>query len=662
MCKEMGFPGLSRVEEAGRGSGQIWLSSLSCVGNEVSATMCSHANWGVSSGCNHLNDLGVCCSGTPGLPPVVPVCGAGSFYPHPWNAKACYSQVHAARTYPDASAVCKGWGGDLFSYENHAELRLAQEILGRQTNFWIALRKRRGTWMYSDGEMDAYTLNRWKPGSPKTNDPDLLCGAQVVRSGVNNYIQDTACTTSLPFICKKYQTGKAPMVVPVVAATTVRHMREDWKDPPDCKFLGNKVELYQDSNYGGWKAVLGEGEFRNLDAQVCDNDKKLCEVKPCNARPNSLSSLKIPGGLAVTLYDDKDFKGASMTLYGPKDISDLNAHRRAWSDRAESIRIEIAPASKWLMRTYKSAQTLRHQPSPGLLTAVGEAEVPWVKMTSTSDFQRAVAGTPNSNFAAYWYGNVQIKKAGVYNLCTDSDDGSRLFVDGHMIINDGGLHARVKVCGDTTLAAGIHLVTVWFFNGGGAAYQNIDYMGPDTGGAHIPVPSISTTGIPAPPPTSVWTMKVFKQISSVDSRPATRSMDLVGTSTTVSAIDFDSSADFQVYVKDFPSSNLAVLFYGNPKIHTAGSYNYCLKSADGAYMYLDGNLVISNGGRHGVKEVCHLTPMTTGLHQIKVMYWRRSGTPYVKLSYAGEATRMRISIHIDIYIYIYVYIYVYIYT
>jgi len=566
--------------------------------------------------------------------------------------------VHGARTYPDASAVCKGWGGDLFSYENHAELSLAQEILGRHTNFWIALRKRRGTWMYSDGEMDGYTLNRWKPGSPKTKDPDLLCGAQVVRSGVNNYIQDTACTTSLPFICKKYQMGKAPTVAPVVAATTVRHMREDWKDPPDCKFLGNKVELYQNSNYGGWKAVLGEGEFRNLDAQVCDNDKKLCEVKPCNARPNSLSSLKIPGGLAVTLYDDKDFKGASMTLYGPKDISDLNAHRRAWSDRAESIRIEIAPASKWLMRTYKSAKTLRHQPFPGLLTAVGEAEVPWVKMTSTSDFQSAVAGTPNSNFAAYWYGNVQIKKAGVYNLCTDSDDGSRLFVDGHMIINDGGLHGRKKVCGDTTLAAGIHLVTVWFFNGGGAAYQNIDYMGPDTGGAHIPVPSISTTGIPAPPPTSLWTMKVFKQISSVASRPATRSMDLVGTSSTVSAIDFDSSADFKVYIKDFPSSNLAVLFYGNPKIQTAGNYNYCLKSADGAYMYLDGNLVISNGGQHGVKEVCHLTLMTAGLHQIKVMYWRGSGTPYVKLSYAGEATGMRICIYICVCVYIHIYIYV----
>jgi len=524
--------------------------------------------------------------------------------------------------------------------ENHAELKLAQEILGKHTNFWTALRKRRGSWMYSDGEMDGYTLNRWQPGSPKANDPDALCGAQVVRHGRNNYIKDTACTTSLPFVCKKYETGKAPKVAPVAPATTVRHMREDWKDPPDCKFLGKKIELYQNRNYGGWKAVLGVGEFRNLDAKVCDNDKKLCEVKPCNARPNSLTSLKIPGGLAVTLYDDKDFKGTSITLYGPKDISDLNAHHRHWSDRAESIRIEVAPSSKWLMRTYKSDKTLRHQPYPGLLTAVGETEVPWVKMTSTNDFKSAVTGTPNRNWATQWYGNVQIKKPGVYNFCTDSDDGSRLYINGHMIANDGGLHGRNKVCGDVTLKPGIHSCMVSFFNSGGAAYENINYMGPDTGGAHIPVPSISTTGIPLPPKPSLWTMKVFKQISNLASRPMTRAMDLVGSSNTVTAIDFDSRSDFRKYVKDFPSSNLAVIFYGNPKITMAGNYNYCLKSADGSYMYLDGHLIIANGGRHGTKEVCHLTHMKAGLHQVKIMYWRRSGTPYVKLTYSGEDTGM----------------------
>ena len=618
ICKELGFPGLKRVEEAGRGSGRIWLSQVSCTGSEVSATMCSHRNWGDVRGCNHLNDLGVCCSGTPGLPPALPMCGAGSFYPHPWNGKACYSDVHAARSYPEAHQVCKTWGGDLFTYDSHAELELAKEILGKKTNFWLALRKRRGTWGFQDGETDGYALNRWKPGHPKKNDPDLLCGAQVTRHGVNNYISDVECSTALPFVCKKYEQGKAPTPAPVAKATTVRHLREDWVDPPDCKFMGKKIELFGNTNYRGWTTQLGEGEFRNLDAKVCDNDKTLCEVKPCNAKPNSLSSLKIPGGLAVTLYDKVDFGGASITIYGPKDIDNLNKDGRGWANRAESIRIQVAPASKWLMRTYKSNHGLKHQPYPGMMNAIADAEVPWVTQKSTKDFQNAVPGTPSSDFAAFFYGNVKIVKGGVYNFCTESDDGSRIFIDGHFIVNDGGLHGKKKVCGDVTLNPGTHAAKVSFFNHHGGAYEHLTYMGADTGGAHMPVPSIGTTGVPAPPKPSMWTMKVFKQISSIDSKPLTRAMDLVGTSDKVRAIHFKSGTEFRKYVHDFPSSNLAVLFYGNLKVQTEGDYNFCLKSADGSYLWVDGDLKISNGGRHGVKEACHLMKVKPGMHQIKV--------------------------------------------
>lgn len=156
--------------------------------------------------------------------------------------------------------------------------------------------------------------------------------------------------------------------------------------------------------------------------------------------------MKIPGGLAVTLYDKVDFEGASLTLYGPKDFSNLNARHRNWGDRAESIKVMQAPVSKWRMRTYKSSSGLAHQPYLGFLTSVGEATVPWVKMENTAAFQSAIPGTPTRDWASVFYGNVQITKGGVYNFCTTSDDGSRLFIDGHMLNNAGGLHGKKKVC------------------------------------------------------------------------------------------------------------------------------------------------------------------------------------------------------------------------
>ena len=147
-----------------------------------------------------------------------------------------------------------------------------------------------------------------------------LLRMQVTRHGRNNYVAVMHCDTALPFICKKYEAAAKPKPLPVAPPSTVRHLREDWKTIKQCDFHGKVVELFQHSHYRGWKAQIGAGSFRNLHRKVCDNDKKMCEVKPCNARPNSLTSLKIPSGLAVTIYDHEDFRGQSLTLYGPKNI------------------------------------------------------------------------------------------------------------------------------------------------------------------------------------------------------------------------------------------------------------------------------------------------------------------------------------------------------
>ena len=36
--------------------------------------------------------------------------------------------------------------------------------------------------------------------------------------------------------------------------------------------------------------------------------------------------------------------------------------------------------------------------------------------------------------------------AGKYTLCTTSQDGSRLYVDGTLVVDNGGLHAPKQVC------------------------------------------------------------------------------------------------------------------------------------------------------------------------------------------------------------------------
>ena len=64
VCRMLGFTSASRAVTNGifgRGTGAIWLSNVSCVGNEASIANCGFRGWG-NTGCTHAQDAGVVCS------------------------------------------------------------------------------------------------------------------------------------------------------------------------------------------------------------------------------------------------------------------------------------------------------------------------------------------------------------------------------------------------------------------------------------------------------------------------------------------------------------------------------------------------------------------------------------------------------------------------
>jgi hypothetical protein len=46
----------------GRGTGQIWLDDMNCMGNETDLAYCGHRGWG-NTNCNHGEDVSVICMG-----------------------------------------------------------------------------------------------------------------------------------------------------------------------------------------------------------------------------------------------------------------------------------------------------------------------------------------------------------------------------------------------------------------------------------------------------------------------------------------------------------------------------------------------------------------------------------------------------------------------
>ncbi len=68
-------------------------------------------------------------------------------------------------------------------------------------------------------------------------------------------------------------------------------------------------------------------------------------------------------------------------------------------------------------------------------------------------------------FGLIYTGTFEIAKPGLYKWRMESDDGSRLWIDGVEIINNDGVHAMNSMEMEQELGKGRHAIKVWYFQG-----------------------------------------------------------------------------------------------------------------------------------------------------------------------------------------------------
>lgn len=70
-------------------------------------------------------------------------------------------------------------------------------------------------------------------------------------------------------------------------------------------------------------------------------------------------------------------------------------------------------------------------------------------------------------FAIDYNGSFWIEQPGRYSFSLTSDDGSKLFIDGHLVIDNDGIHAATTLEGRRTLKPGLHSIRICYFQGPG---------------------------------------------------------------------------------------------------------------------------------------------------------------------------------------------------
>ena len=95
-------------------------------------------------------------------------------------------------------------------------------------------------------------------------------------------------------------------------------------------------------------------------------------------------------------------------------------------------------------------------------------------------------------FAYRFVGAIEIPADGAWTSSSSSDDGSRVIVDGVVLVDNDGLHGPISVGGGATLSAGLHAFEVQYFEAAGGEILDVSWEGPGVAAQAIPSEALFT--------------------------------------------------------------------------------------------------------------------------------------------------------------------------
>jgi len=102
-----------------------------------------------------------------------------------------------------------------------------------------------------------------------------------------------------------------------------------------------------------------------------------------------------------------------------------------------------------------------------------------------------------TDFGVQFGGKLEVPQDGTYTFYANSDDGSRLWIDGQLVVDNDGLHAAQERSGSVDLSLGMHAIAVTHFQAGGDQSLDVSWEGPRLQKQAIPGGALFWDGHPA---------------------------------------------------------------------------------------------------------------------------------------------------------------------
>jgi len=223
-------------------------------------------------------------------------------------------------------------------------------------------------------------------------------------------------------------------------------------------------------------------------------------------------------------------------------------------------------------------------------------------------------------FYVRWTGKIRIPKDGNYTFYLESDDGSRLFIDGKPIIDNGGRHRMTEKSGEVELTTGDHSIKVEFFENEVDAGCIFRWQPPGATKEIVPARVLfHAAAAPVTESQSGLTGEYFDLGSSLEDFPS------VPTDKKPVVKRVDRTINFESTQEGFHGTQLVDFFFirwtGKIHIPKDGKYTFFLESDDGSRLYIGGKQIIDHNGLHAMEEKEGETDLKAGKHSIKIEFF-----------------------------------------
>ncbi len=247
-----------------------------------------------------------------------------------------------------------------------------------------------------------------------------------------------------------------------------------------------------------------------------------------------------------------------------------------------------------------------------------------------SSFDISVANA-SANYAVNFTGYINIPSDGQYTFYTNSDDGSSLYIDNILVVNNDGIHAPSESSGTIGLKAGMHLISVGFFQAGGGQSLIVSYSSSAITKRAIPSSSLyhaSSDGLLA-------ATNVSNPVNSLNYNYYPGSFSVIPSFSSLTPTSTGRVANFDITLLSTSTYYFAVNFAGYINVPSDGQYTFYTNSDDGSYLYIDNILVVNNDGIHAPLESSGTIGLKAGMHPISVGYFQFAGGKSLMVSYSG---------------------------